>query len=575
MLALQLRASWQILRSGVAILALACAPALLPSLVEARSDRFSVCVRNSVFDPIYKATRADGDTTGLRWEAGHFVKAPAVDELLEDLKKIMGVETLDARDVAAAGRVNVTETDYAVRLKIDDEPGLLLGRSGTIRVRRYGDRVIGSHDVFEPSELTRGRSKLEIKLDHPTEENVVFKPSVIVEDSDIERLLGGFNSFYRDGFYLKAWERTKALNPNKQSEVDQVFRSLKNVYEDINHRRRSKFLPQFLPHRRLEPYQTVEYERTAYALKPPYVGGRKPAPVQITVDQNVRYRFPGQGKGGSLGPFKPDERVVEVKVPLDAMKGDRMKLKEENPQLAAIIERFERFNDVTIPGFNGQGKAGAYVSYLKTTPIWHLRAFAVRNTNRLLKDLKRSPTRFVARNSVALAFAAGIVWAVFDESPVDFFWSLIERLGGNAQETARKLDPILQSLERAQRANTLQELDAQLAPLLRTADLTFEAPDADRKALQAEAEEAKEQMIARLREKLAAQEGEARSDFFQAVEDLYLMERTHPSLVQPVELAQALESLKDDEKFLARLKSRVARMAEGVRMAQAQLTPKK
>ncbi|MCM2277902.1 MAG: hypothetical protein NDJ89_07475 [Oligoflexia bacterium] len=300
----------------------------------------------------------NGNTTTLRQEKKWVVTQGELDKFMSSLRTDFGEVPL--RDTPAPGTVNVTITDYA--------RDVVLGRnadgkklSAKIRVRRYGSRPEnGSPDDITIGEQYRTRSKVEFKIQHPEHDGVVFKPGIVMENADIDLLLGGKDSFYAN--IAEVRKRTQALaKPDGQGgtklvnadsrEVDEMFDAMRSLYDDMS---RPGSLGEFPEG--LNRIHRVRYERDAYQLDVPDLLSGKKIKVQITVDRNVNFFHPA-APDEAISSYPADWRVIEVKIPLQYSIMSDEQLGKAAPKLLELRRHTQALKQVAdMP--EGKGKAG-------------------------------------------------------------------------------------------------------------------------------------------------------------------------------------------------------------------------
>ena len=267
-------------------------------------DRFSRAVR--------QFQNGQQDTTSLRQEVKYVIKTNELNAYLPFLEKYFG-ERFKNRDKPPEGFANITSTDYMTVGKYFQNGKKL---SSKVRFRKYYTRNLQDVDWKDVrvAPALADRSWLEIKIQHPEFENVVFKPRLQILDKDIRKLITGTGYFsFREGII----QRLHEVNPGKEADIKKF-----TDYFDALFTSASKVENMFA---------RTEYERTSYSIK--LKSGEKEIDVQITLDQDIRLtrlrdhaRFDVYGK---------DETVVEVKIPLEFAKLDAAAL-AKFPELAEI-----------------------------------------------------------------------------------------------------------------------------------------------------------------------------------------------------------------------------------------------
>ena len=296
------------------------AVAAAPAAERARTeDRFSRAVR--------QFQNGQQDTTSLRQEVKYVVKTNELNEYLPVLERIFG-ERFKNRDKPPEGYANITSTDYMTVGKYFQNGKKL---SSKVRFRKYYTRALSDtawRDIRVAPALA-DRSWLEIKIQHPEFENVVFKPRLQILDKDIQKLITATSYFdYREGIM----QRLHQINPGKEVDIkkftdyfDALFTSASRV-ENM--------------------YARTAYERTSYSIK--LKSGEKEIDVQITLDQDIRLtRLRDQARFNVYGK---DETVVEVKIPLEFAKLDAAAM-AKFPELAEIKKFIARLDQRHVPKY--------------------------------------------------------------------------------------------------------------------------------------------------------------------------------------------------------------------------------
>lgn len=272
-------------------------------------------------DRVSKAVRAfqgeAQDTTSLRQEVKYVVKSTQLESYLPVLEKFFG-ERFKNRDKAPEGYANITSTNYMTVGKYVQNGKWL---SAKVRFRKYFTRALADvqwRNLIVQPELA-DKSWLELKIQHPEFDNVVFKPRLIILDKDIQKLITEKYFDYKDGIVA----RLKELNPKKLEDVQRFIDYFDALYTT--------------PAMRVENmFAQTQYERTSYSIK--LKSGDKTIDVQITLDQNVR--LTRLKDNSPFNAYGPDETVVEVKIPVQYAK-----LTPENiaeiPELAEVKKLIE------------------------------------------------------------------------------------------------------------------------------------------------------------------------------------------------------------------------------------------
>ena len=294
-------------------------------------------------DAVSKAIRSfqtgQADTTSLRQEVKFVLKAADVSRQMEVLEGRFGARFKN-RDMAPEGYANVTSTHY---MKVGKyfQSGKKL--SSKVRFRKYFQRKLDDvnwqHLKVIP-ELA-DRSWLELKIDHPDYQNVVFKPRLQILDRDINSIItaAGYQAA-RAGIVKRLHE----LNPTKKADVDKFVAYFDALYSTPNMKVERMFAK-------------TEYERTSYSIK--LDNPAKPGEsidIQITLDQSVH--LTKLKDGTNVDAYKPDETVVEVKIPL-AYAGLTRKNIEAIPELAEVKKLIEFLTGRHLPEYEmNSGKMG-------------------------------------------------------------------------------------------------------------------------------------------------------------------------------------------------------------------------
>lgn len=255
-------------------------------------------------DRLSKAVRlfhsGNNDTTSLRQEVKYVVKTSDFESYLPRLQSFFQ-NRLKNRDKAADGFANITSTQYmSVGKYIQNGKRL----SAKIRFRKYFTRALT--DVrwknLTVAETLTDRSWLELKIQHPEFDNVVFKPRLLIYDKDIEKLITEKYFDYKDIIV----RRLKEINPGKDADIAKFINYFDALYTTPSMKAENMFAQ-------------TQYERTSYSIKL----NRPDKPdekidVQITLDQNIRLKRMKDGK--EFNAYGPDETVIEVKIPLQYAK---------------------------------------------------------------------------------------------------------------------------------------------------------------------------------------------------------------------------------------------------------------
>lgn len=294
-------------------------------------------------DPVSKAVRSfqtgQADTTSLRQEVKFVLKSADVNKQMEVLEGKFG-SRFKNRDRAPEGFANVTSTHYMKVGKYFQNGKRL---STKVRFRKYLQRKLDDvnwQNLKVIPELA-DRSWLELKIDHPEFDNVVFKPRLQVLDRDINSIItaAGYQ-----GSRAGIARRLHELNPTKKADVEKFLAYFDAMYSTPNMKVERMFAK-------------TEYERTSYSIK--IDNPAKPAEaidIQITLDQSVHLTKLKNGQ--VIDAYKPDETVVEVKIPL-AYAGLTRRDIEAIPELAEVKKLIEFLTGRHLPEYEmNSGKMG-------------------------------------------------------------------------------------------------------------------------------------------------------------------------------------------------------------------------
>jgi hypothetical protein len=276
-------------------------------------------------------------TTALRQEDKYVVSQNRIQGLLENLAKSYGRQ-FQLRDEKLPGQKNVTVTQYSdpIRIEVPGKKAL----SAKLRFRKYfsadAQTPLAKAELY-PSNATKDRQFVELKIDHPLYPKVVIKPRMLVLDSDVS-LIQKRDQFLR--FENESRGRIQSLNPKLSPEtIEQFF----TVF---------KLMPSEIP-----MFAKTAYVRDSYVLNIENPAG-KPIEVQITVDQEVQVKDSKTGK--SISAYTPQEAVAEVKVPLSRAALSPQDLAEV-PGLAAVVELKQALTEGHIDRFApGAGKLSTF-----------------------------------------------------------------------------------------------------------------------------------------------------------------------------------------------------------------------
>jgi hypothetical protein len=312
-----------------------------PSFSEAAAVRCKYLFRED--DPVSRAVRSfqsgQTDTTSLRQEVKFVLKSSDVNKYMDVLQQRFS-SRFKNRDVAPEGYANVTSTNYMKVGKYFQNGKKL---STKVRFRKYYQRRLDDTNWQHLRVIPElaDRSWLELKIDHPDYDNVVFKPRLQVLDRDINSLVTstGYQAA-RTGIARRLHE----LNPAKKADVDKFIAYFDALYST--------------PTMKVERmFAKTEYERTSYSIK--LENPAKPGEfidIQITLDQSVHLTRLKDGR--AVDAYKPDETVVEVKIPL-AYAGLTRRNIEAVPELAEVKKLIEYLTGRHLPEYEmNSGKMG-------------------------------------------------------------------------------------------------------------------------------------------------------------------------------------------------------------------------
>jgi hypothetical protein len=268
------------------------------------------------------------DTTSLRQEVKYVVKTSELTGFTRRLEEVFG-ERFKNRDKPAEGFANITSTNYMTVGKFIQNGKKLAAK---VRFRKYFSRAL-EDTAWRNLEVAPGladRSWLEIKIQHPEFDNVVYKPRLQILDKDIPKLITEATYFdYREGIL----RRLNEINPGKEAEVQKFADYFDALFSSASEKVENMFA-------------RTEYERTSYSIK--LQSGEKQIDVQITLDQDIRLTRLRDGR--KFDAYGKDETVVEVKIPLEYAKLDAAAL-EKFPELAEIKEFIAQLDSSHVPSY--------------------------------------------------------------------------------------------------------------------------------------------------------------------------------------------------------------------------------
>lgn len=276
------------------------------------------------------------DTTSLRQEVKFVVKTKDLEAYIPSLANYFG-SRFKNRDKAPNGFSNITSTRYMTVGKFIQNFKKL---SAKVRFRKYYIRKLSDvkwkHLVVQPE--LKDRSWLELKIQHPEYDNVVFKPRLKIYDKDIDKLVTEKYFDYKAGILKRLLE----INPGKEPDIAKFAAYFDALYTT--------------PQMRVENMLAkTEYERTSYSIK--LKNPAKPdetIDIQITLDYSIR--LTRLRDGSTFNVYKADETVVEVKVPVAYSKLSKADI-EAIPELTEIkkfIEMLDRHHVMDYPKNRGK-----------------------------------------------------------------------------------------------------------------------------------------------------------------------------------------------------------------------------
>lgn len=240
------------------------------------------------------------DTTSLRQEVKYVVKTPDFDAYLKVLENFFQ-NRFKNRDKPTDGFANITSTRYMTVAKYIQNGKKL---SAKVRFRKYYTRELSDAQWrnLVVSEKLADRSWLELKIQHPDFDNVVFKPRLLILDKDVDKLITEKYFDYKEGILRRLHE----LNPGKEADIEKFAGFFHALYTT--------------PAMRVENmFAQTQYERTSYSIKLNQPGKPdEPIDVQITLDTNIRLTRLKDRK--QFNVYGADETVVEVKIPVQYAK---------------------------------------------------------------------------------------------------------------------------------------------------------------------------------------------------------------------------------------------------------------
>jgi hypothetical protein len=303
------------------------------------------------FFPLLDLLLRNANTTVLRKEEKWVLEEAEAKRFLAELEKKFG--KLKLRDVPKEGTANVTRTAYSRDIPMPPTPSGEK-RAAKIRVREYGSRPLDGHiDDITIAEGYEDRAKLEVKIGHPDEEDVVLKPWGTVLKSDIKTLLDSRESYYQHVDEIK--KRTLALPENADAkmaaQIESEIDTLRSVHDYIASPGKIGEFPEGLKSLRVSLY-----ERDAFRLS--FVDRHDGSKIntEMTLDKNMR-SGPVNGTPEEMTYYPDHWRGLEIKTPLKYAKMSDEELKTAVPelyQLRLLTRGLKQVKDIPA----GTGKAG-------------------------------------------------------------------------------------------------------------------------------------------------------------------------------------------------------------------------
>lgn len=267
------------------------------------------------------------DTTSLRQEVKFVVKTTDLESYIPLLEKAFGPRFKN-RDKAPDGFANITSTRYMTVGKFIQNGKKL---SAKVRFRKYFVRDL--NDVnwrnLKVTPTLADHSWLELKIQHPEFDNVVFKPRLLIEDKDIDKLITEKYFDYKDGIL----QRLREMNPGKPEDVEKFAAYFDALYSTPAMKTENMFAQ-------------TQYERTSYSIK--LRNGDTLIDVQVTLDQSVK--LTRLKDGSQFNAYGNDETVVEVKIPVQYAQLSPADL-AQIPELAEIKKFIEMLDRKHVPKY--------------------------------------------------------------------------------------------------------------------------------------------------------------------------------------------------------------------------------
>jgi hypothetical protein len=273
------------------------------------------------------------DTTGLRAERKFTANGAQYTYALRKLSRVFG-SRLTLRDPPPPGKLNLTETEYVNPYKFDEGGDIFTAK---FRIRKYltYDKETGQ---IEHAAITKRKSWMEFKVDHPEHENVVTKHRVLAPDPVIERLMkAGLNHHEKN-------EILEILNQEPANQCPKFVNEFLKLFTSLHPEGAKSILG-------------IVYYRNAFQIRMPTRSGKK-LDVQITIDQSVNFKAPRTSD--PLLKYPRGARVVEIKVPLSHANLDDEAIADA-PELLHIRWLCHYFSDRLLPDFTEDvGKFGHF-----------------------------------------------------------------------------------------------------------------------------------------------------------------------------------------------------------------------
>ncbi|MBL7715155.1 MAG: hypothetical protein JNL01_06770 [Bdellovibrionales bacterium] len=488
--------------------------ALVPSSAWAKKV---FTVKDCTFDALIKYSEGGtNSTTSLRKESKWIVKQEHQEQFLNELKKDYDGK-IKLRDVPAEGTRNVTTTDYAVEVRIPSGKKGVPDRHAKLRVRSYGSRLDGTKDPIELADAFKDKAKVELKIDHPTLEDVVYKPGITMKRKDIDLLLGGYESYKANISKVRA--STKALEENKGQDglVDKMFESIESLYEQ-----RAAALGKNAP-KKLYNNANIQYERDAYRIEMKDLRSNPPkkVDVQITIDRSVEFRNP-KNPYEVLASYPDDYRAIEIKVPVEYENMSLEELKNAVPELYELKKKYALLKQVSdVPA--GKGKAGTLGQLLDEKKSW---------TEKVSEKFQKNAVgRFVVDRALKTYTSHALVWI-----PVGIYlYATTDHSKADTANIWAKVNPVYQDAETGLHAlaDRIAVSSEQALPVSKALDQFLKAADGVQKtAGSSNLTERKEyqNFVASVNASLERTYLMRKSAYFELISNIQSLEVTQPKL---------------------------------------------